>query len=848
MKERIAAFIRSEAYRPLTAAELFEAMEIPEQQRPEAQAALDRMEAEGLVVRTRTGRYGAPERMNLAVGRIQAHPKGFAFLTPEVQPEGVEGDVFIGPEDLMGAMHGDRVVVRLSPPSRPRARTGGEVIRILERAVRRIVGTYEGNRQGGYVVPDDPRYGPAVVVPRGGAGGAKAGEKVVARITRYPEGRRPAEGHVVERLGKPDDPGVDVLSIIRRHELPEAFPARVLREAERIPGTIPPEEFRQRTDLRELPFVTIDGEDAKDFDDAVLVRREGKRWRLWVAIADVSWYVREGSALDREALRRGTSVYLADRVVPMLPPRLSDDLCSLRPGEDRLVLVCEMEIGPRGGVSSHKIYPAVIRSRHRLTYTAVHRMLEERDPALREQYADVVPMLETAHELMRVLRQKRIARGSLEFELPEAELVLSERGEPLDVLRAARTDAHRIIEEFMLAANETVAEHYARLKVPFVYRVHEEPDPDRIAALAEFLGLFGYTLRPGKAGVEPRDLQAVTAWVRGRKEEGLVNTVVLRSLKQARYSHENLGHFGLATRYYCHFTSPIRRYPDLMVHRIIRELWAGGGRLSPRRTARLERLVAEVALQSSERERVAMEAERETYDLKKAQFMRDKVGEVWDAVISGVTNFGFFVQLPNTVEGLVHVSTLADDYYHFHEKLYALVGERTRRTFRLGDPVRVRLLSVDLEARQVNFALEEPVPGEDRVESGSRTGPEAKSGAGSGRHGRGRRGRRAERRAAKRARADGAARERPAVDMWGIPIPAGRQRPRPDDEEEDAQVGVVFALPATAGPAPPPAREAGREPGAPAAPATGGRRRRKRREGAAGPDNISGGDGGDNKE
>lgn len=833
MKERIAAFIRARAYRPLTAEELFDAMEIPERQRDQARSALQKMEAEGLVVRTRTGRYGAPERMNLAVGRVQAHPRGFAFLTPEVQPEGVEGDVFIASEDLAGAMHGDRVVVRLSSPPRPGARTAGEVIRILERAVNRVVGTYEGTRQGGYVVPDDPRLGMAVVIPRGRTGGARPGEKVVARLTRYPEGRRPPEGQIVERLGSAGDPGVDVLSIIRKHDLPEAFPSRVLREAESIPGEVAAEEYARRADLRELPFVTIDGDDAKDFDDAVLVRREERGWRLWVAIADVAYYVREGSALDREALRRGTSVYLADRVVPMLPPRLSDDLCSLVPGQDRLVIVCEMEIGPRGAVGEYRLYPGVIRSRHRLTYTKVHRILAEQDPELRQAYADVVPMLEQALELMRVLRQRRIARGSLDFELPEAELVLSERGEPLEVLRAERTEAHQIIEEFMLVANETVAEHHARLKVPFVYRVHEEPDPDRVAALAEFLGLFGYSLRPG-ARVEPRDLQAVTRWARGRKEEGLINTVVLRSLKQARYSHENLGHFGLAARHYCHFTSPIRRYPDLMVHRIIRELWAGGGKLPARRVSRLEKQVAAVAAESSERERVAMEAERESYDLKKAQYMQDKVGEVWDGIISGVTNFGFFVQLPNTVEGLVHVSTLTDDYYFFHEKQYALIGERTRRRFRLGDAVRVRLVSVDVPARQLNFVLEppsgrQPARGEEQAGAapasagaeGARAAPE--KGKGRGGRGRGRKGRR-ERAGAEAPEQPG---ERPAVDMWGVPIPAGRRRTREEDEEEDNAVTVAFALRPGA-PPPPPARETAEKGEAPRRPARRTRRARTR--------------------
>lgn len=860
MKDRITAFIREKAYRPLAAAELAEAMRIPEKQMGQFLSTLERMEAEGSIIKTRLGRYGAPERMNLAVGKLQGHPKGFAFLTPEVQPEGVQGDVFIGPENLAGAMHGDRVVVRLSPAARPGARVEGEVIRILARAAERVVGTYVGTRTSGYVTPDDPRLPHDLIIPRGQAGGARPGEKVVVRITQYPDARRPGEAQVLERLGMAGEPGVDILSIIRKHSLPEVFPQKVLREAEAIPEEIPEEEYSRRTDLRGRLIITIDGADARDLDDAVDVERlPGGGWRLGVHIADVAHYVRENSALDREAFRRGTSVYLADRVVPMLPPKLSNGVCSLNPREDKLTLTVDMEIAADGRVAAHQIYPSVIRTARRMTYQQVWQILQG-EAALQEEYREIAPMLREMHELMKALRARRMRRGSLDFDLPEAKLVLNERGFPVEVRRAERTDADRIIEEFMLAANETVAGHVAALKAPFVYRIHERPAADRVEGLVEFLALFGYNLKAGKE-LEPLDLQRVTLWAAGRPEESLINTVLLRSMKQARYHVENSGHFGLAAEFYCHFTSPIRRYPDLAVHRILRQIWEHKGTLPARQKQRLQRFVAEVAPHSSERERLAAEAERETYDLKKAEFMQDKVGEVFQGIISGVQQFGFFVQLPNTVEGLVHVSTLTDDYYHFHDKHYALVGERTRRMFRLGDPVAVRLTHVDIAGRRMDFTLEEeampaprrapawldepeapapPAPARERAAAPARDQrPPARKGKGE------KMPPAAERMAAlvataavapvtdppvvtpppvpqqvarkseeqplhrepPRARRDGRG---VVLDMWGVPIPGGRRRYT--DEEEESP-GLIFSI------SPAPDRRRGRK--GPAVPAIG---------------------------
>ncbi len=839
VKDRIAAFIREKAYKPLAAAELMEALRVAEAKVGQFLSALDQMETEGTIVKTRLGCYGAPERMSLAVGKLQGHSKGFAFLQPEIQPPGIQGDIFIGPENLAGAMHGDRAIVRLSPLARSGARVEGEVIRILTRGSDRLVGTYEGTRTSGYVVPDDTRLPHDIVIPRGQVGGARQGEKVVARITRYPDARRPAEGQILERLGAVGEAGVDILSIIRKHNLPEAFPQKTMREAEALPSEIPTEEYEQRTDLRGRLIITIDGADAKDLDDAVDVEKlSNGNWRLSVHIADVAYYVRADSALDREAFRRGASVYLADRVVPMLPAKLSDGVCSLNPREDKLTLTAEMEISPEGKKVAHKLYPSVIRTAHRMTYPEVWGILQG-DAELRQKYGDVVPMLQEMHALMQALRSMRTSRGSLDFDLPEAKLVLNEQGYPVDVRRAERTDAERIIEEFMLAANETVGRHLTDLKVPLVYRIHEKPAQERLQALAEFLALFGCNLKVGKE-LSPLDLQKVTMWAAGRHQESLINTVVLRSMKQARYHHVNSGHFGLAAEHYCHFTSPIRRYPDLIVHRILREVWATKGTIPARQKHRLEQLIQKVAEQSSERERYIMEAERETYDLKKAEYMQGKIGEVFSGIISGVQPFGFFVQLPNTVEGLVPIGTLADDYYHFHDKHFALVGERTRRMFRLGDAVGVRLTNVNVAQRRLEFTLvpeatpapvtaptwldeteAEPIPTSGQL-------PEKAAGAaGKNRRRRGKKTGKGDRvtvermpaaatpapamssspevqtpalpqKARRKTEASPLQAARPrqdakgaALDMWGIPIPGGRRRSTEDDED---MPGLIFSI------------------------------------------------------
>jgi len=824
VRERIAEFIREKAYKPMGFAELAEALGIPEKQHERLRKTLEQMESAGEVVRTRTERYGAPERMNLVVGRLQRHPRGFAFVVPD-QPGA--GDVFIGREALGGAWHNDRVIARLLPRGRGDGRPEGEVIRILERANARVVGTFETSRHLAWVVPDDKRLPQDIYVPKGMTNGARSGEKVVVQIVQWPDDRRSAEGRVVERLGMKGEVGVDILSIIRKHGLPEAFPASVLREAEQVPGEVTEEAVRElgRRDLRSWTIVTIDGEDAKDLDDAISLVRLGRdRWQLGVHIADVAAYVPEGSALDREAYLRGTSVYLADRVVPMLPPHLSNGICSLNPGVDRLTLSCVMEINGHGEVRSYEIFPSVIRTRARLTYTGVNRILAG-EPGAEAGLEPLVPMLREMAELMAVLRERRMRRGALDFDLPEAKVQLNEQGWPTDVLRVDRGISERIIEEFMLVANETVAEHCSTRELPILCRIHEPPASDRVVGLSEFLYLFGYNLRlPRDGSVAPKDLQKVTFWAKDRPEENLIGSVLLRTMKQARYSEERQAHFGLAAEYYCHFTSPIRRYPDLVVHRVLRAHLEHPKGLPAKLKSRWERKMPDAADHCSTRERVAAEAERETIELKKAEFMSNKIGERFDGIISGVTPWGFYVQLPNTVEGLVHISTLTDDYYHFHEEHYALIGERTRRRFRLGDRVRVQVNGVDVDNRQIDFLLDADsdvqtvvaVPRKGRQRAARKAAAAARTGDPGPSKAASRKGRRKGKGRAEAARAPEPERAKPArepevvrlhaqgrdgarYDMWGVPVPAGRGR---DRDAGDPTVNNPFSLTAPPGRAP----------------------------------------------
>lgn len=704
-------FMHETAYKPLTYQELEDHFQIKDAAEfKEFLKLLTALEQDGKVVLTRTHRYGVPERMDLVRGRLQAHAKGFAFLIPEDREH---PDVYIHANDLKSAMNGDTVLVRVTSKGAAGGKLEGEVVRVVRRAVTQVVGVFQHQEVYGFVIADDKRINRDIFIPKEAFNGAVDGEKVVARIVNYPEGRAAAEGEIIEILGHKDDPGVDILSIIRKHQLPEAFPEEVTVEAQNAPEVITEEEIVEqgRRDLRDQVIVTIDGEDAKDLDDAVQVEKlPNGHFRLGVHIADVGYYVPENSKLDQEAYNRGCSVYLVDRVIPMLPRRLSNGICSLNPQVDRFTLSCEMEFNEHMKVVKHDIFTSVIRTKERMTYTNVRKILQSEDPEVTERYSDLVGMFQNMQELAMKLRDNRMRRGAVDFDFVESKVVVDEEGKAIDIVKRERSIAEQIIEEFMLAANETVAEHFNWLKIPFIYRIHENPDQEKLMNFMAFIANFGYKVRGKSDTVHPRALQTLLEDIKGTKEQTVISTMMLRSMKQAKYDSESSGHFGLAAEFYSHFTSPIRRYPDLVIHRVIREVIAGGGALSPKRQEFLGDRMQDIAQQSSERERLAVEAERDTEQLKKAEYMLDKVGEEFTGMISSVTSFGMFIELENTVEGLIRLSAMTDDYYHFHEQHMALIGERTSKVYRIGDEVKIRISRVNMDDHTIDFEMVDMKP------------------------------------------------------------------------------------------------------------------------------------------
>ena len=633
-------------------------------------------------------------------GVFTGHPKGFGF----VAVDGLEEDIYISAEQVHGALHQDVVQVELKEAQEGKRREG-KVVKVLTRGTMQLVGIYQENKNYGFVVPDNGRYTKDIFIPKEQSKGAVNGHKVVVILTDYgTEGKNP-EGKVTEILGHVSDPGTDVLSIVKGMEIPTEFPEKVMNQAERVPDRICGADMQGRMDLRQVQMVTIDGEDAKDLDDAVSLRMEGENYVLGVHIADVSNYVQEGSALDREALKRGTSVYLVDHVIPMLPRRLSNGICSLCAGEDRLTLSCIMTIDQKGNVIDHVIAETVIRVDRRMTYTSVQKILDG-DEEETARYEELAPMFLRMNELARLLRGKRRKRGSIDFDFPETKVKLDEDGCPTDIMPYERNEATRIIEDFMLIANETVAEDCYWQSLPFLYRTHDRPDSDRMRKLSAFLHNFGYTIHMKNHEVHPMELQKLLVKLEGTPEEALVDRLTLRSMKQARYGTECTGHFGLAANCYCHFTSPIRRYPDLQIHRIIKDVLRG--RMKEERLLHYEQILDEVARQSSERERKADEAERETVRMITAEYMSRFLYEEFDGVISGMTAWGIYVELPNTVEGLVRTASLQDDYYEYNESMYEMVGVHTGRRWKLGQAVRVRVTGADKLARTVDFEMAEP--------------------------------------------------------------------------------------------------------------------------------------------
>ena len=698
-KEMVYGLICSDFYVPMKIKEMAIFLQVPKERRQELQEVLDALLQEGKIEVSQKGKYQKSRGVFLT-GVFTAHPKGFGF----VSVDGMEEDVFIPEDQVHGAMHQDTVQITVKPGQSGKRREGA-VNRIVKRGTDRIVGLYQESRNFGFVIPDNERYTRDIFVPKEDSGGAVNGHKVVVELVSYGTDRKSPEGKVVEILGHISDPGTDILSIVKGYDLPVEFPEKVMRQAERVPERISEADMQGRTDLRDVQMVTIDGEDAKDLDDAVSLEMNGGQYILGVHIADVANYVQEGSALDREAFERGTSVYLVDRVIPMLPRRLSNGICSLNEGQDRLALSCIMTIDQKGKVLDHVIAETVIRVDRRMTYTSVKKILEEQDAEESARYEELVPMFQRMQELAGLLRARRRARGSIDFDFPETKVILDEKGEPVEILPYDRNTATKIIEDFMLIANETVAEDYFWQELPFVYRTHENPDPDRMKKLSTFINNFGYSIRFREDEVHPKELQKLLERLEGTPEETLISRLTLRSMKQAKYTTECTGHFGLAARYYCHFTSPIRRYPDLQIHRIIKDSLRG--RMNQEKIEHYRKILDEVAKQSSERERRADEAERETIRLKKAEYMSRHLWEEYDGVICGVTGWGLYVELPNTVEGLVHVASLQGDYFEYNENAYEMVGQRTGKTYRLGQTVRVQVVKADRTTRTVDFELAE---------------------------------------------------------------------------------------------------------------------------------------------
>ncbi len=694
-KEHLLSVMKDPAYVPMKQKELAMLLNVPKGLREELNQVLDALVAEGSVVMSKRGKYSIPQA-TVTVGIFSGNDKGFGF----VAVEGRDGDVFIPAGRTGGAMHGDRVQIAIELNGQGK-KAEGTVVKVLFRANKTVVGYYQKSRNYGFVVPDNRKLGQDIFVSLGKDMGAVTGHKVVVRITNYGNGEKSPEGEIEEILGHVNDPGVDILSLVRAYDLPEEFPEEVMEQAAHTRDEVLEEELAGRKDLRKWQTVTIDGEDAKDLDDAITISREDFGYRLGVHIADVTHYVKEGSPLDREALKRGTSVYLVDRVIPMLPHKLSNGICSLNAGTDRLAMSCIMDIDFQGKMLGHEITESVIHVDRRMTYTAVNGIVVDRDLALMEEYKDFVEMFDQMKELADILREKRTARGSIDFDLPETKVLLDKDGKVLEVKPYERNAATKIIEDFMLMANETVAEDYFWQELPFLYRTHDNPDPEKMKRLGVFINNFGYAIHFQNGEIHPGELQKLLTKIEGSEEEALISRLTLRSMKQAKYMPVCTGHFGLAARYYTHFTSPIRRYPDLQIHRIIKENLHGG--LSEERMAHYYKLLTGVAIQSSAMERRADEAERETIKLKKCEYMEKRIGQVFDGVISGVVNRGFYVELPNTIEGMVSVNDLGREYFVFDEEQMELRGEISGNVYRLGQKVRVTVAGTDRLNRTIDF-------------------------------------------------------------------------------------------------------------------------------------------------
>ena len=724
LKQSIEEMIKQSDYEPMSVSDFQDALGLNSADSfRDLIKVLVELEQTGLIERTKTDRYqrkqSSKSNSKLVRGTLSQNKKGFAFLRPE--EEGVD-DIFIPPTKINRALDGDTVIVEVHKGRGDfKGKTEGEVKSIEKHSVTQVVGTYSEAKHFGFVIPDDKRIMQDIFIPKGQSLGAVDGHKVLVQITKYADGTDNPEGHISAILGHKNDPGVDILSIIYQHGIEIEFPDNVLKEAEDVPDEIEPSEIEGRHDLRDELTITIDGADAKDLDDAISVKKlKNGNTELTVSIADVSYYVTEDSALDKEAYDRATSVYLVDRVIPMIPHRLSNGICSLNPEVDRLTLSCRMEINARGEVVNHDIFDSVIHSNYRMTYDAVNQIITEQNPDVRRQYSEVTPMLDLAQDLSNLLVNMRKRRGEIDFDINEAKVLVNEDGIPTDVQVRERGEGERLIESFMLAANETVAEHFNKLEVPFIYRVHEQPKSERLRQFFDFITNFGIMIKGTGEDIHPTTLQNIQEEVEGRPEQMVISTMMLRSMQQAHYDDVNLGHFGLSAEYYTHFTSPIRRYPDLTVHRLIRKYLIEHS-MDKKEQHKWEDKLPELAEHTSQRERRAIEAERDTDELKKAEYMIQHIGDEFEGIISSVANFGMFIELPNTIEGMVHISNMTDDYYQFDERQMALIGERQAKVFRIGDAVKVKVTHVDVDERMIDFQIVGmPLPKNDRSQRPAR--------------------------------------------------------------------------------------------------------------------------------
>ena len=698
-KQLLYEVITNKAYRPMKFRELAGLLQVPKNERDELKLVLDSLMSDGKIMLDGNARYKQMNG-NIKVGIFSGTTRGFGFVAIEGEEE--LGDVFIPESETKGALNKDKVQIIIQEEQTGKRREGA-VLAIVERNISELVGTFQKSKNFGFVVPDNLKFGADIFIPKEKTKGAVNGHKVLVEITDYGNETKNPEGKITKIIGHINDPGVDIVSVILANGLPTEFPEEVMRQVEKTPEEIDPKDIGGRLDLRNVQTVTIDGEDAKDLDDAITISKQGDNYQLGVHIADVTNYVTENSALDKEALKRGTSVYLVDRVIPMLPHKLSNGICSLNAGVDRLALSCIMDIDSKGNVIGHRIAETVINVDRRMTYTSVKKILEDKDEAEIEQYKELVPMFETMLELANILREKRRKRGSIDFDFPESKILLNKDGKPIDIKPYERNKATKIIEDFMLIANETVAEDFFWQELPFVYRTHENPDLEKIQKLSIFINNFGYTMRVGQDEIHPKELQKLLVKIEGTPEEALISRLTLRSMKQAKYTTTCDGHFGLSTKYYCHFTSPIRRYPDLQIHRIIKENLRGG--IREKRVSHYDKILPEVAKQSSLTERRADEAEREVEKLKKVEYMSQFIGETFEGVISGVTSWGMYVELPNTVEGMVRMADMHDDYFIYDEEHYQLIGEHTRKTYKLGQTVIVRVENTDRLMKSIDFSI-----------------------------------------------------------------------------------------------------------------------------------------------